>query len=278
MDLVKKGSNMTKVYQRLNIDRIYTAYAETYGRDFRFEGEYHDMWEIAVIRTGSAGITSGSEIYDCREGDIVIHPAGIFHNVWAKESQDVRILTVSFTGSGVEHFVPRGKYLLNGQERVIADLLEREVAHILPGWQGAKNMTLADDGQMLKNLLEVLFLSLNRRREESSAPSNDRNAALFLEAVRYLEEHADEALTVAKICTEMAVGRTMLKMLFKTYTGAGVMQYYNTVRIKRAVALIESGLSMAEVAETMHFSSQNYFSTFFKRETGRTPKTYFAKE
>lgn len=269
---------MGRLFQRLNIDRVYTAYAETYGQNFCFEGEYHDMWEIAVIRKGSAGITSGSEIYDCREGEIVIHPAGIFHNVWATRAEEVRILTVSFTGSGVEHFVPRGKYLLNEQERVLADLLEKEVAHVLPGWQGAEQMALADDGQMLKNLLEALFLSLNRRRGESSAPSNDRNAALFLETVRFLEEHAEESLTVAKICTEMAVGRTALKTLFKTYTGAGVMQYFNTVRIKRAAALIETGLSMAEVAERMHFSSQNYFSTFFKRETGKSPKSYFAKE
>ncbi|MBE6601718.1 MAG: helix-turn-helix transcriptional regulator [Ruminococcaceae bacterium] len=269
---------MKRLFQKLNIDQVYTAYAETYEQNFCFEGEYHAMWELAVIRSGSAGITSGTEIYDCSEGDIVIHPAGIFHNVWEKESKEVRILTVSFTGSGTEHLVPCGKYRLNQNERVIADLLEKEVAHNAPGWQGADTMRLADDGQMLKNLLEVLFLSLNRRRAESSAPSNDHNAALFVETVHYLEEHADEALTVATICTEMAVGRTTLKNLFKTYTGSGVMRYYNTVRIKRAVALIETGLSMAEVAERMHFSSQNYFSTFFKRETGKSPKSYFSKE
>jgi AraC-like DNA-binding protein len=31
---------------------------------------------------------------------------------------------------------------------------------------------------------------------------------------------------------------------------------------------------MAEIADIMNFSSQNYLSSFFKRETGMTPSQY----
>ena len=127
---------------------------------------------------------------------------------------------------------------------------------------------------MEKNLLEVLFWSLNRRKEESRSPIRDTKASMFSDVVQYLEDNVDAALTVEDICARMAIGRTTLKELFKTYTGAGVMKYYNVLRIRRAMALIGEGRPMSEISEIMNFSSQNYFSSFFKRETGTSPSKY----
>lgn len=265
---------MEHLLQNLNITKIYTAYAVTYDENFSFEGEYHDMWEIGIIRHGRAGITSGAEVYDCKKDEIVIHPSGVFHNIWAKSGEKVRILTLSFTGHGLTRLVPRGKYKLSERELVLADMLEGEVAHLEAGDDVSKTPPLADGGQMVKNILEVLFLSLNRRKDESRAPISDPRASMFSEIVQYLEEKVDSALTVDDICAHKAIGRTTLKELFKTYTGAGVMKYYNALRVKRATALIGEGKSMSEVADIMHFSSQNYFSSFFKRETGSSPSKY----
>ncbi len=266
---------MENLLQNLNINKIYTAYAVTYDENFSFEGEYHDMWEIGIIRHGKAGITSGAEVYECKKDEIVIHPSGIFHNIWAKSDEKVRILTLSFTGHGISRLVPRGKYKLNERERVLADMLEDEVAHLEFGDNVSKTPPLADGGQMVKSLLEVLFLSLSRRKEESRSPIRDTKASMFSDVVQYLEDNVDAALTVEYICARMAIGRTTLKELFKIYTGAGVMKYYNALRVKRAMALIGEGKSMSEVSEIMHFSSQNYFSSFFKRETGMSPSKYF---
>lgn len=265
---------MEYLAKNLDINQIYTAYAVTYDEHFSFEGEYHDMWEIGIIRSGKAGITSGAEVYDCKKDEIIIHPAGVFHNIWAKSDEKVRILTLSFKGNGLERFVPSGKYKLNEREKVLADMLEDEVAHLDTGDDVSNTPPLADGGQVVKNILELLFISLNRRKDESRSPINDPKASLFAEIVQYLEDNIDRALTVEDICSHKAIGRTTLKELFKTYTGAGVMKYYNTLRIKRATTLVGKGYSMREIADIMHFSSQNYFSSFFKRETGNSPSKY----
>jgi len=259
----------------LNIDRIYTAFVSTYDESFSFAGEYHEMWELDIILEGSAGITSGTEIYDCPCGTLIIHPANIFHNVWAKDGEPLKILTVSFTGSGVEQIIPTGKFIMNGREQVLSDLLRETVISFGGLRELGKNEYT--DRQILKNLLETFLLSLYRRKTKSEKPIHDRNAVQFAEVATYLQEHTDDALTVLDICRVHAVGQTALKKLFKVYTGAGVMKYYNALRIRRSVELMEKGLSMAEIAETMHFSSQNYFSSFFKRETGVMPSRYFSK-
>ena len=264
-----------KMLPILNIDRIYTAFVSNYDQSFSFAGEYHEMWELDIILEGSAGITSGTEIYDCPRGTLVIHPAEIFHNVWAKDGESLKILTVSFTGSGVEQIIPNGKFIMNGREQVLSDLL-RETVVSFGGLQEVGKSGYANR-QILKNLLEIFLLSLYQRKNESEKPMHDRTAAQFAAVATYLQEHTDEALTVLDVCRVHAIGQTALKKLFKAYTGAGVMKYYNALRIRRAVELMEKGLSMAEIAETMHFSSQNYFSSFFKRETGVMPSRYFSK-
>ena len=40
------------------------------------------------------------------------------------------------------------------------------------------------------------------------------------------------------------------------------------------IKLLGEGMLMSEIAEIMNFSSQNYLSSFFKRETGMTPSQY----
>lgn len=259
----------------LRIDKIYTAFVQAYEAGFRFAGEYHEMWELGIVLEGEAGITSGGEIYDCKKGDLVLHRAGVFHNIWTSGGGGVKMLTVSFTGRGTERLVPCGKFALTESEWRIAELLEGEL--LLHAGSTEPRLS-AEDGQILKNLLELLFLSLYRRKSESEAPKRDRRASQFSEITEYLCTHTDEALTVTDICAACAIGKTALKELFQVYTGVGVIQYYNTLRVERAMELMGQGRSMAEIAELLHFSSQNYFSTFFKRETGISPSRYFSND
>ena len=49
---------------------------------------------------------------------------------------------------------------------------------------------------------------------------------------------------------------------------------YRYLRCQHCIALLEQGQSMGDIAAAMNFSSQNYLSTFFKREMGVSPSEY----
>ena len=256
---------MKRLLQQFDIDTVYTAFVKTYDKDFSFEGECHDMWELSVIMDGYAGITSGAEVYDCARYDIIIHPSGVFHSFFANSKEAVTLLTISFTGENLDLFLPCGKYSMSDFEKTICLELAEEILAI-----DAK-----EDGlQMIKNLLELLLLSIGRRKEDVKITHRDKYAEKFFKTVRFMEKSVDESIGVEDICTAMNICRTDLKQIFKRYTGAGVVKYYNTLRVRRAVSLMREGKSMAQISAIMHFSSQNYFSAFFKRETGVTPSEY----
>ena len=63
---------------------------------------------------------------------------------------------------------------------------------------------------------------------------------------------------------------------FKHHTTLSPLQYLNGLRIERAKDLLrlESSLSVGEIAVRCGFSDPLYFSTAFKRHTGRSPLAY----
>ncbi len=134
------------------------------------------------------------------------------------------------------------------------------------------------DDQIAKGLLETLLIALHKRRVETSVPSTRGDSGRFMEIAEYMKDHILDNLYTDNICTECGIGRSALKELFRRYTGGGVMKYYNFLRVRQAIRFMERGMSMADIAEEMNFSSQNYFTAFFKRETGMTPTAYCSEK
>ena len=65
-----------------------------------------------------------------------------------------------------------------------------------------------------------------------------------------------------------------LKKTFSKYLNIGVINYYNNLKINSAMTMLKDGMTVRETAEALGFANQNYFSTVFKRITGRTPSNY----
>ena len=259
----------------LDIESLYTAFVGHYDGSFNFLGESHEVWEIDVVLSGCVGITSGAEVYECQTGEMVVHPPRVFHTAWAKDAQNVDILTVTFMVRGGARYIPSGKFVLTPHEMSLACLLGEFISAQVSD-QSSVNMQLnASQEQMLKNYLELLCLSLHLRRAETASPEKAERAALFAEVVGFMQTHVDDALSVESICTACGIGRTTLKELFQHYAGCGVMQYYNHLRLRRIIERMSEGETLGDIAISMNFSSQNYLTDFFRRHTGVPPSRYF---
>ncbi len=274
-------------FPKLNINRFYTVFVSEYDPNFYFPGESHEMWEFSCVLKGMMGLTSDVNTYNCMKNEVFIHPPNVFHTCWMRSDEPVRLLTISFLGDGLERYVPHGKFILTDRECSMVNALVQE---ILDASEDGALLAATSDGKMIskpvrrsteqivKNLFESICLSLNRRKDEHAESDSDRDAVLFSDIAGYLQQHVDEMLDTKRICNDCGIGLTALKELFRVYTGAGVMKYYNHLRVRRAIELIAEGHSMADISGIMHFSSQNYFSTFFRHQTGRSPSRYYIEE
>ena len=94
-------------------------------------------------------------------------------------------------------------------------------------------------------------------------------------ALRYIDAHLDEPLTVATLADQVSLSASAFSRLFREVTGTSPYQYVKEVRMARARELIVGGrLGVAEVAHTVGYASVSHFIKEFRNRYRATPRDY----
>ncbi len=80
--------------------------------------------------------------------------------------------------------------------------------------------------------------------------------------------------SIETLASRNFISVSYVKKLFRRYANLSPKHFYDDLRAKEAALLLQDGQSVAAVAETMNFSSPNYFTLFFKKHFGVTPSAY----
>lgn len=79
------------------------------------------------------------------------------------------------------------------------------------------------------------------------------------------------------IVEKMLMSRSSLYNKFKDLTGQSLGAYIEDYRITRAKEMLAStAMTMSEISDALGFSTQRYFSTFFRKKTGISPSQFRA--
>lgn len=91
----------------------------------------------------------------------------------------------------------------------------------------------------------------------------------------YIDGHLDEQLTLEK-CSEityLSISQTIRS--FRAAYGMPPYEYLNQQRVQTAKLLLRnSALSIQDIATQLGFQDQNYFSKYFKKKCGKSPRQY----
>jgi LacI family transcriptional regulator len=91
-------------------------------------------------------------------------------------------------------------------------------------------------------------------------------------AVRFIRERAREGCRVEDVLRHVPMARTTLERKFRKYLGRSPQAEIRHVQVNRAKQLlIETDLSLEQIAGRAGFRHPEYMSVVFKRETGTTP-------
>lgn len=97
-------------------------------------------------------------------------------------------------------------------------------------------------------------------------------------AVRFIRDHADQAIRVNDVAHAMAMSRRSLERRFLRAFDRTIAEEIARVHMQRAKMLLaESDLPIPNVAEAAGFGSPEYLATVFRREFGVTPLKYRAQ-
>lgn len=96
------------------------------------------------------------------------------------------------------------------------------------------------------------------------------------QAMDIVEDHMmDAEFTVTEFVREMGLSRSNLYSKFKELTGMSTSEFVRSVRLKRAINLLEkSDFSVKEIMHKTGFNTASYFTKCFKKQFGFTPSEY----
>lgn len=90
-------------------------------------------------------------------------------------------------------------------------------------------------------------------------------------------DYADSALSLGAIAARLGFNAAYLSHLFSSVEQCGFSEYLTRVRIQKARALLLTDVKIVSIAQLVGYSSQPYFSTKFRTETGLSPSEYREK-
>lgn len=257
----------------INIISLYSFFAPVYDENFYFNGERHDFWEFVLVLDGKVGIAEDDKIYELSKGDIIFHKPMEFHRIWSEKGTSPSLIIASFTanGFGMENLAEGVFNIDDTTTQLIKEAAGIAIEKIIekPNWK--KDYILH---QLVSNKLENAFLYVLRNAKASLKENNTTEAKNYKAIINVMNDNIDKALSVDDFARLTSLSTANLKKCFKKYSGMGVISYFNRLKIMKAESLIAEGYSMSEISEMLGFSSQNYFSTAFKRENGLSPFEY----
>ncbi|WP_215176560.1 response regulator transcription factor [Paenibacillus albidus] len=126
--------------------------------------------------------------------------------------------------------------------------------------------------EYLQGLLEMQYKQIGKGGQKLVG-----NRTLM--AIRsYIDEHYREELTIPLLANMFSVNGNYVSQLFKKETGRTFTEYLTTLRIEYACELLmNSDLTISEIAEKSGYSDYFYFSRLFKRSKGMSPSAYRRK-
>ena len=95
------------------------------------------------------------------------------------------------------------------------------------------------------------------------------------EILKYLEQHYQEDLSLSSVAERFSLSPGYFSTIFKKKAGHNFVHYLTSLRIREAKRLLlETQMTISEVALAVGYSSASFFIRSFKKTEGISPSEY----
>ncbi|HCR3983026.1 TPA: helix-turn-helix domain-containing protein [Kluyvera ascorbata] len=133
---------------------------------------------------------------------------------------------------------------------------------------------------MLYSLLGVLLVWLNRQGTPSKVieDKSERKRGVLRQFARLVESHYREHLSLAEYAQRLGVSTTHLNCLCREFHGASALSVlHQRLLLEAKRSLQYTSMTITQVSDYLGFSDVTYFSRFFRKRGGMTPKEFKIK-
>ncbi len=108
-----------------------------------------------------------------------------------------------------------------------------------------------------------------------NAKKNQTYSRQTAKAIDYISNNLNSRITLTDIAQELDMTPSYLSKLFSKETGQSLSVYIKVEKLKAAANMLQySDISITDISEYYHFSSQSHFTASFTEYHGLTPKKF----
>ena len=281
-----------KLENLIVVNKIITLYYFEFDKDFVFNEESHDFWEVVVALKEDIICTSDDERTILKEGEILFHKPNERHSLMSNKIKAPNVIIFSFDcHSQAMKFFKRKKFKLTKNQLFYLNSI-MEIGkntfnlHSDPTY---KELTLVNSPtlggqQLIKNYIELLLVDIMRNESITTAGKDiflkeeELDSKLIKDILSALKDNLYSKITLKDLSKITSYSPTYMLKKFKATMKCGIIDYYIKLKIEKAKELLrENELSVKEISEKLSFDTPNYFTKTFKRVTTLTPLEYKKK-
>lgn len=124
---------------------------------------------------------------------------------------------------------------------------------------------------------KAFFLGAFQRltAEAHTAVEQKADSHYVRQVLRLIRTDYASELSLAEIAEKLGISQSYLSKIFKEEVGKSFVSYLTDFRVQRSIQLMQEHTYMLyEIAELCGFREYTYFTSVFKRKTGKTPREY----
>ncbi|MDO3676486.1 AraC family transcriptional regulator [Paenibacillus ehimensis] len=148
----------------------------------------------------------------------------------------------------------------------------RRIEELYAASKNEAGMRCPDPDLLLQSFLDRILQGLPQSQAETAA-----SGGIDL-CIAYMREHFHEKITREALADIAKLTPNAFCRSFKRATGMSQTEYLNRIRIERAKERLSPGVSVKEVAVSVGYGSEYYFSRIFKETVGLSPTLFIKRE
>ena len=259
-------------------------------RDYEFTmpvRHMHDEYEIYYLIDGERYYFIENQIYHVKKGSLVFINRNQIHKTVQYGDYHHERIAVMLGESFLSGFLAvTGELSLSDffrQNQGVLSLNAPDQDYVLSLLNGiAAEMRTQDPGyrtMILTKLTRLLIFCQRFRRHTNADTSSSLSASAthqkVSEVASYISSHYAEASSLDTVAKHFFMSKSYLSRIFRQATGYTVNEYINASRIQESRRLlVESDLSVTQIAEAVGYESITYFEKIFRSHTGISPLKY----
>ena len=271
-EIMIQKKEWTKIWHHAQFD---VGLLHAYYVQHAYPRHSHDYYVISLIERGRQSFTHKGTKHLTPPGGVIFINPGEVHTGEAADQRGFELRSLYPTTSLMETAV----FELTGHSQGLPFFKDVRVDH---HW-AAKSVlslhkaisqeasTLESESRLLWTLTQLIKRYANIGATEQPL---GKERKVIQQARDYIEECFAEGITLNQLAQQVALSPYYLLRVFHAEVGMPPYAYLESVRIRHAQRLIETGKPLAAVAIEVGFSSQSHLTRQFKKIIGVTPGQY----